>query len=226
MKPVVIILPGWLHTSKEWAAATRALSEYDVRIIDLPGFGIEPLVSNDWSIPEYASWVNEKIESMHTPCVIVGHSFGGRIAAYLASQQKPWLKGVILYAAPCLYEPSLKVRMRSALARTAKKIGIAALLPEKWKPYDVRQADQSGLGAIFRRAVPYSLEQELHSITIPTSIIWGSNDAAVPVRIGEKMHTIVAHSTLTVLPREGHNIHLDNSNLLYGTLRTLLAHHS
>lgn len=228
MKQQVFIIPGWLHTSREWAHAPAQLSDYDVHIIDLPGFGVTPLVSSSWGIPEFAEYVSKEIarirETRTDAYTMIGHSFGGRLTAYIASMHPAGLGHIILYAAPCLYKPRLGVRVRNTLARTAKKLGIAQLLPDRFKPYDVREADSSRMGAIFRRSVPFSLEKKISMIATPTDILWGEKDASVPLRIASEMHRMIAHSTLTVLPGEGHNVHLDNPTLLYGTLRNLLSH--
>jgi pimeloyl-ACP methyl ester carboxylesterase len=197
---------------------------YDVHIIDLPGFGVEPLISREWGIPEYAAYAEGKIAALQLPSyVLVGHSFGGRLAAVIASKHRSGLEAIILYAAPCLYIPRLHVRVRNALARTAKNLGIAQYLPTRWKPYDVREADATGMGDIFRRSVPYSLDRELTEIAVPTKLVWGSLDRSVPLFVAEEMKKKIPHSTLTVLPGEGHNIHLDNPTLLYGTLNKLLT---
>jgi pimeloyl-ACP methyl ester carboxylesterase len=226
MKNTLIIVPGWMHTSREWAAAPAQLPEWDVQVVDLPGFGVVPLVSKDWGVPEYARFVAEKLLSQKASAktILLGHSFGGRVLAHIYGEQKelaPHADVLILYAAPCLYRPRVKIRAKNILARMAKKIGIARILPDSLKPYDLRQATDSGLGEIFKRSVPYSQDDALRTMTIPTHLLWGSADMSVPLRIAEEMHTHIPHSTLTILPNEGHNIHLDNPTLFYGTLRKI-----
>jgi pimeloyl-ACP methyl ester carboxylesterase len=102
-------------------------------------------------------------------------------------------------------------------------LGFTKFLPDRWKPYDLRQATDSGLGEIFKRSVGYDQAASLQKMSVPTHILWGSADDSVPLSIAEEMHTLIPHSTLTILPNEGHNIHLDNSTLLYGALRKILA---
>lgn len=269
---MLLIVPGWLHTSREWARAQEELPEWDVHVIDLPGFGVEPLVSKDWGVPEYAEWTRNKIQEScsrernknseraaekfsqktasepasdsavgkdvfersfsvaSTPVsktVLLGHSFGGRVLTHILGSEMGTVPispdMLILYAAPCLYRPRLGVRVRTFLARTATRIGIARMLPERLKPYDLREAADAGMAEIFKRSVPYSQEALLGHIHVPTHIVWGAEDASVPVRIAREMQTLIPHSHLTVLPHEGHNIHLDNPTLLFGTVRKILA---
>jgi pimeloyl-ACP methyl ester carboxylesterase len=231
MKNTLIIVPGWMHTSREWATAAAQLPEWDVQVVDLPGFGVVPLISKDWGVPEYASFVIEnikyKVENIEqgTKLILLGHSFGGRVLAHIYGKQKelaPHADALILYAAPCLHRPRVKIRAKNILARMAKKIGIARILSDSLKPYDLRQATDSGLDEIFKRSVGYDQAESLKNISVPTHLLWGSNDMSAPLRIAEEMHTLIPHSTLTILPNEGHNIHLDNPTLFYGTLRKIL----
>jgi pimeloyl-ACP methyl ester carboxylesterase len=134
---------------------------------------------------------------------------------------------LILYAAPCLYRPSLKTRVRRLAAHALKLLGVTNLLPtslkQKFIPYDLHEANDSGMGEVFRRVVGHDQEKELGCIAVPTQILWGSADAAVPLCVGEAMKTLIPHSHLTVLPHEGHNIHLDNPTLLFGAIRKILS---
>ena len=59
----LIILHGWQHSKQNWLQITDMLSQdFDVEAWDLPGFGDEHLVSDDWGLEEYASWVSGKIK--------------------------------------------------------------------------------------------------------------------------------------------------------------------
>jgi pimeloyl-ACP methyl ester carboxylesterase len=100
---------------------------------------------------------------------------------------------------------------------------IATLLPETWKPYDLRQATDAGLGAIFKRSVGYDQTSAIKNITVPTHLLWGAHDTSVPLRIAEEMQRLLPGAQLTTLPNEGHNIHLDNPGLFYGALRKILT---
>ena len=83
----IVILHGWGHSREQWQVIADMLAEsHEVMVYDLPGFGSERAPDPSWGIPEYAAWVEERI---HPPgdCVILGHSFGGRIGAYIAAQQ-------------------------------------------------------------------------------------------------------------------------------------------
>ena len=115
MDKVLLLLHGWQRNKKDWSNLEKELSQkYEVISWDLPGFGKEPLVDDNWSTPEYASWVNEKIkkELPNKKIILLGHSFGGRVASYLASCQPNYLLSLILYASPSLYRPTAEIKRK------------------------------------------------------------------------------------------------------------------
>lgn len=188
-------------------------------VFDLPGFGKEPLVSRNWSIPDYAEWVERKLKGLNSGSItLLGHSFGGRIACYLASQNPEWLTGLILYGAPCLYRPSIGVRFRNFLAKTfgflpAVLKRVFGVNPE-W-----REAKRSGYEEIFRNAVRFDQTELLKNIKSPTLLIWGELDAEVPLFIAREINQGIQSSVLQVLPGLGHNAHLENPNVFYGKIK-------
>lgn len=101
----IVILHGWGHDKTMWGSIVKKLGRNAIAL-DLPGFGAEPLHDKNWGVPDYANWVNRKI-SKYKNVMLIGHSFGGRIAAEIASKNPENLKGLILTGAPCLYRPNL-----------------------------------------------------------------------------------------------------------------------
>jgi len=195
--------------------------DVDVQTIDLPGFGSEPLVSPEWGIPEYAKWAQSKVESLKSKKVIlVGHSFGGRIATYIASLNPEWLAQLILIGAPCLYMPSQKVRLLKRIAKVVKMLGLTSN-PLSLNS-ELTEADKKDMGEIYRRVVSYDQTEELKKIHIRTLILQGSADTYPSEEVCSAMHRLVQDSQYKVLPGVGHNIHLENPTLLYGIVRKFI----
>ncbi len=58
--------------------------------IDLPGFGTSQRPKSDWFVSDYANFVSQFIKrncQKNIPIIIIGHSFGGRIAIKLLSEE-------------------------------------------------------------------------------------------------------------------------------------------
>lgn len=216
----LVVLHGWGQSKEVWQTFASNFTEIKIVLIDLPGFGSEPLVSSDWGIPEYAEWLENKFAELKLEnIVLLGHSFGGRISAYIAARNPIWLKALILYAAPALYRPSLSTKNKIRLAKLAKYLGITA---KGFKNGELALADESGLGKIFRKVVMFDQTPDLPNISVPTLLVWGSKDDIVEPEIAKEMKSLIPNSKLVLLDNLGHNAHLQNPYLFYGTVRSFL----
>ncbi len=218
----IIILPGWEHGLESWNVLAERLGG---AVIELPGFGDEPLASTEWGVPDYADWVRGKIVEIGAKnVVLLGHSFGGRVASLLASERPEWLRGLILYGAPCIYRPTVWIRIKILLAHTVKMLGLAKLLGQ-FRNADLKQADERGIGVIFRRTVGFDQTTTLPEIEAPTLLVWGEFDDAAPVRLAQEMKTLIPNAELSILPGLGHNAHIENPTLFYGSISRFLETH-
>ena len=225
----IVILHGWGHSREHWAQFASMFHDVDVQTIDLPGFGSEPLVSPEWGIPEYASWVVEKLQALRfggqaasakRKVILIGHSFGGRIATCIASRNPEWLAQLVLIGAPCLYMPSQKVRLLKRIAKVVKMLGLTSN-PLSLNS-ELTEADKKGMGEIYRRVVSYDQTEELKKIHARTLILRGIDDTYPGDEVCSTMHRLVQGSQYEVIPGVGHNIHLENPTLLYGIVRKFL----
>lgn len=212
----LVLLHGWGQDKRTWGSLQNSIGS-EAAAWDLPGFGEEKLVSNDWGVPEYAEWVEKKIKKENwVSVVLVGHSFGGRIAAEIASKNPKWLAGLVLYGAPCLYRPSWKIKM---IKHLAKRMRWFKLIKSLVVSRELIDADRVGLGRIFRKVVVYDQTKQLELIKVPTLVLWGEKDGAVPVEMAREMATLVDKSELEIIENGGHNVHLSNPVLFNGIVR-------
>lgn len=188
--------------------------------LDLPGFGDEPLVDGSWQIPDYAQWVATEIAKRGLDEVILlGHSFGGRVAAQLASQRPSWLRQLILYGAPCLYRPTIRVRWQNKTARLLGRLPIPSSIRSFVRNEEDRAAQSSGLGQVFRSAVRFDQTIALPRIAVPTLLLWGQNDTEAPLFLAREMAEIIPSATLEVIKGAGHSAHLEEPVLFFGLVR-------
>lgn len=217
----IVILHGWGHSAALWNPIAENLSRFGaVETWDLPGFGDEPLVSAEWGIADYAAWVEKKIGDAKD-IVLIGHSFGGRVASLIASRRLSWLRALVLIGAPCIYRPSMAIRAKSFVAHLVKPI-VPAGIRRRLLTEDLRDAEDGGVGRVFRNAVTNNQTLTLPRIDVPTLLLWGEADDAAPVRLADEIHALVPGSKLVILPHLGHNVHIDNPNLTYGAIERFL----
>jgi len=84
----VLALHGWARSHKDFDATLAPAdgATLDAVALDLPGFGARrsPEV---WGAAEYAAFVAGVLDEMAAPVVVLGHSFGGKVAVALAVQR-------------------------------------------------------------------------------------------------------------------------------------------
>lgn len=221
----IVILHGWEHGRAQWEALAQMLSvDAHVVVIETPGFGHEPAPPVTWGVPEYAEWVRERIvrEGLDE-VILLGHSFGGRIAALLAAEQPSWLRGLVLYGAPCLYRPLLKTRVLNFIGKWVGKLPIPEALRQRGRGGEENRAMGKGMRAIFRRVVAFDETEQVKRINVPTLLLWGERDIEAPMHIAHELHELIPNSEFVVMSGGGHSVHLEQPNLFYGLVKRFLS---
>lgn len=200
--PQVLALHGWGRDHRDWDAVLEGL---DAVALDLPGFGRSPAPQQPIGSAGYAERVAEALSEI--PRIVVGHSFGGRVAVHLAA----WgaVDAAVLVGTP-LVRPA--VRRRSPLGYRAVKylhrlgaIGDDRLeaARQRYGSPDYRAA-RGVMRDILVSVVAESYERELERIVAPVRLVWGADDTEVPVAIAEAAMSHLPNATLTVLAGVGH----------------------
>ncbi len=234
--PDLLFLHGWQHDRHTWDGVVQYLKDdFTCWLVDLPGFGQNPRPKTVWNITNYAQWVGEFIteHQLKNP-VVVGHSFGGRIAIVLTAEPVDnknvtrstlHVSRLVLYATPGVRQPISSFHsLAQALYRGVKKTGIPISQSKLFKKMQqkLRSQDynQSGnMQDIFLATINFDLEPYLSQIPTPTLLLWGENDAIVPLTIGHAMHQIIPESDMKVIPKTTHLAHLEQPRLFSGYIR-------
>ncbi|MEX1287862.1 MAG: alpha/beta fold hydrolase, partial [Acidimicrobiia bacterium] len=96
--PTVLALHGWGRNRSDWDGV---LDPDDRVAVDLPGFGASPPPPAAWGAHEYAAALAPVLEVFDAPPVVVGHSFGGRVAVCLAASGAE-VAGLVLAGVPLI----------------------------------------------------------------------------------------------------------------------------
>jgi len=93
----LVLIHGWGVSSAIWQSVAKQLSEhYCVHLVDLPGFGREPEIS-DYSLASIANTILRKLPANAVWC---GWSLGGLIATYVAAHYPNRVEKLIQVCAP------------------------------------------------------------------------------------------------------------------------------
>lgn len=219
-----LLLHGWRSDGLIWNDIAMRLNKdgYSVYAIDLPGFGGSSIPKKAFTVSDYADIVSRFSEKVGIKnFVLVGHSFGGRIAIKLATKEsKPVQKLVLVDSAGFVNGKKQKhlfyVKLVRPLFRPKFMQGIRTRIYQKMGAEDYVATPY--LRETFLRVVKEDLSEDLSRIYIPTLLLWGEHDKETPVSFGRKMNTLIQNSRLIILPSAGHFSFLDKPEEFYEAL--------
>ena len=184
----ILILHGW-GSNKEIMkqAFDKRFEEYRVVYLDLPGFGGS---SNDMILTtvDYASIVRLFIEAVGVnPTVIMGHSFGGKVATLL---NPPHL--VLLSSAGVVTKKPWSVKLKIATFKFLKPLGMKKIR-ELFVAPDA-QGMSHEMYETFKNVVDEDFEDNFAQSKSRALCFWGKEDTATPLYTGEKIANLIKNS--------------------------------
>lgn len=223
--PVVVAMHGWGRDRRDW---TDVLAGLDATALDLPGFGLSPAPPDAWGAAGYADFLAPLITGLGD-VVLVGHSFGGRVAITL-SAQLPNVTGVVLTGVPLLRSEAVsRPRTGYRLRRWLHARGVLsdAAMESARRRYGSRDyAQASGvMRDVLVRVVQEEYTEALTATSVPVAMVWGAEDTVVPLAVAERARGLTANATVTAVPRSGHLLDAASSAAVRSQIDLLLAGH-
>lgn len=219
--PDVLALHGWGRSGADFDAV---LGGTNAIALDLPGFGATPAPERVTGAHGYATMIAEILDEFPAPPTVVAHSFGGRVALALETQQPHSFVQLVFTGVPLLRKeggssPSIGYRV----FKTAHRIGLIS--DERMEAEKRRRgsADYRAVTGVMRdvlvTVVNESYESELAELTTPLNLVWGAEDRDVPVTIAERAIDLVpAPVVLDVVEGGGHFLPLTHPERLRSAL--------
>lgn len=217
----LIMLHGWGTDLKSFALITPELAKhYKVHLIDLPGFGKTQTPKKDWNVDNYVKFIQDFLKKLDIKkATFLGHSFGGRILIKLAAK-KPELFEILILTGAAGIKPknSLKKTIFKTMAKTGKRIlclpGMNKFQAKaRQKLYQASgSTDYLNAGQLkktFLNVINEDLTPYVSQIKSPTLLIWGENDQDTPLSDAIKIHKLIPHSELKIIPNAGHYAFID-----------------
>lgn len=220
----VVLLHGWgQNIAMMKPIGDRLQKNHRITILDFPGFGDSEEPKTALTVYDYCEILEELLKKLKVKKpVIMGHSFGGRIAIIYASRNE--VEKVVLFGSPCIrkeVKPSLKLRMLKSL----KKIpGINKL--EGFAKNHIGSRDYKNASEIMKKILVNVVNEDLSEcakkINVPTLLIWGDRDTEAPVEDAKELEKIIPDAGLIVLPNSTHYAYLENLPQVINILNNFL----
>lgn len=228
----LLCLHGWGASHESFNELREALKNDPVRVIapDLPGFGESDEPGSAWSVDDYVDFVEALVKEQSNDVMLLGHSFGGRIAIKLAARDHQQMKHLYLCASAGLRQ---KRYWKREVGHTVSKIGKSILkipglnlmegvskkvLYKLLRAHDYEQASPL-MKETMIKVINEDLEPYLEKIEVPTDLFWGTDDSMTPVSDGILMNKKIVHSKLHTFKNVRHRVHRDKAESIADVIR-------
>lgn len=228
-QPIILIhgTGASLHTWDNWTEELK--KTFRVIRLDLPAYGLTgPHPENKYTIPYYSDFLNKFVDSLKVNnFILAGNSLGGSIAWYYVTENEekvvllsllnsggffsqdkgsplvfklaraPIIKDILRYVTPRFFiKNTLKEVYHDESKLTDKKI-------DTYRDLILREDNREAF--IYRsknKSVDYT--DRLNEIKIPTQILWGDNDAWIPVENAKLFAEKISNVKVDIMKDTGH----------------------
>lgn len=209
--PEVLALHGWGRSGADFA---RILQGHNALALHLPGFGVAPPPPDPWSPGDYADHLAKALDGL-PPQVVVGHSFGGRVAVRLAARHPHLVSALVLTGVPLTrVKPPTRSAPGFALAKRLHRWGLVSEKAMEHARQKYGSRDYAHALGVMREILVKTVGEDYlddaAKISVPVTLVWGEADEPAPVEAAQKSLDYFRRATLRVVTGAAH--------LLEGTL--------
>lgn len=243
----VVFIHGFGSTADSWRNNFSALaSKYTVVAVDVRGFGYtsrDP--ASEYSPRAFATHVATFLDQLgvRRP-VLVGHSLGGEVAMRIALQRPDDVAGLVLVGsagapgrsrptAPPVPEPLRTAVLRLLESPRVVRWGLEAafyddskvdreMVRQYRRPLQVEGAEEM-LWRMARTRTPALNASEIAQLRVPTVLVWGKQDALVPLSDGIELAATIPGARLVVVDRAGHMVHEERPDVVNAIIDELAS---
>ncbi|MBP3646344.1 MAG: alpha/beta hydrolase [Clostridia bacterium] len=226
--PVILFLHGWGCDGSIYSMFQNEFCKHvSVLSVDFPGHGQSGEPSVPWGVPEYAEQILGLLSKLSISKVnIVAHSFGGRVALWIAAHQPQLVDKMVITGGAGIRKPAAQTQTKKQLQYKKLKAllqhfesvsflkGIVANLQEKlvqkYGSEDYKRLN-ANMRQTFVKVINQDLSDLLPKVKASTLLIWGSNDTETPLWMGQKMEKEIPDAGLVVFDGRSHFAFLEES---------------
>ncbi len=235
--PPLLLLPGEEALERQAPFLDELAKSYEVIIPSPPGFGRS--TRPDWITgpDDIAHIMLDVVDDLGLENIpVVGCSFGGWIAAEMATKDDGFISRLVLVDA-------YGIKTGKPTDRDIADIWLLnpdEVMARKWhdvgrgkRDFTAMPEDELAIVARDRESFarfgwePYlhnpKLKYRLHRIRVSTLLIWGANDGIVTPQYGEAYRNLIPGARLAVIPRAGHLPHIEQPQAFLAELRKFLG---
>lgn len=213
-KKAMVFLHGWGQNIEMMKMVSNPFkNDFRLIVLDLPGFGESEEPKYGWTNDDYVDMLEKflkKIKAVEP--ILVGHSFGGKIALLYASK---YIVNKLILFAPSYAVEKRKLTLIQKAFKKLKKIKCLDTLANKMKnktgASDYRKASPI-MKEVLVNSVNNDISENVKNIKCPTLLIWGTEDTAVPYNRAVELEKLIKNAGLVTYEGCTHYAYLERLN--------------
>ena len=219
--PVILLLHGWGCDGSIFSFIESGLAERAcVLTVDFPGHGKSGEPPVPWGVAEYAGQIKALLDMLGIEKVrVVAHSFGARVAIYLASHYPDLIEKMVVTGGAGIRKPITESQRKrqarykriNGFLSALKRVPFLNALVEKWQAALRKRygsADYNRLNENMRKTfvkvISLELLPMLKDIQSPTLLVWGGEDTETPLWMGQQMEKEIPDAGLVIFEGRTH----------------------
>ncbi len=225
----IIFLHGWGSSSIDfWKIANVLKEKYTIYLIDLPGFGKSETLHSSYNLEEYSSFLEAFVSQLNLKNIIlVGHSFGGRIAIRYSINHP--VQRMILISSAGIKNQSVLIKMKVLSYKLQKwyhtkfnHISQLEKLREKYGSSDYLQANMV-MRETLKKIINIDQRKELKIIPCEVLLLWGVNDHTTKKQDGKTMLKLIKRGGIVWFENSTHFLYLEEETKFIKVMKSYLG---
>jgi pimeloyl-ACP methyl ester carboxylesterase len=213
----LVLIHGLSSSHRAWQRNLQALGQgRRISVVEL----FSPHAGPRFRLSEQAARLADALADEPQPLAVIGHSLGGLVAMELCVRSPQLVNRLVLVDVPAL-PPGAPLAERArrfaqrGVAADGRSLGVVALTLLVGNPVQLMAATAVSLRADAAEAA--------RAIQIPTLVVWGQDDAIVPVEIGRRLVALMPNARLMVIEGAAHQPHWEAPGAFHAAVIPFLA---